>query len=234
MVLGWIAVLVDFFSNASSYFYDLYLEAYDAPYIPYAFAWPLYLMSDLFADISWAFYDFYYWAYDVVDRLGDILSWSTIYGYITSYWPNLNSALSWFSNWYNNVINAVEDFFNDAQGTIQQWINSAVDLALAAWDWLIDGFNTLQIAWDNFKSKIPTIDELIDWFSNWWGNVLSTLRSWGMLAANEIRDLIDSKISEWFPFYDNLVSLWGEIQDFIADPLQYAYDKLDEWFERFW
>lgn len=233
-MLNWISDLIEFFNNASTFFYNLYVEAYNSIYIPLAFANILYSLSSLMSSIAWAFYDGYIWASDVWDRIQDILTWDSIYSLILSYFPNLNNVLSWFSNWINYVWGQIDSWWQSTKETVEVWIDNAVDLAFAAWDWLVDGFNTLQTAWDNFKTKIPTIDEILAWFGDWWATILSRLRDWGLLSGLEISDLIDSVIRTWFPFYDTLFELWNDIRDFFTDPEAWIYEKLDNFFERFW
>jgi len=67
-----------------------------------------------------------------------------------------------------------------------------------------------------------------------WDEILARIISWGAIPGTAVQGLIDSTLRAWFPFYDDLVSLWNSIVDFFVDPEDWLYKAVDRIIERFW
>lgn len=120
--------------------------------------------------------------------------------------------IDWFLSRWAWFITTINEWWGTVSTTVEGWIATATE-----------GLSALKVAWDNFW--VVTFPTLLDWFKleNWWST-----RLFG------IDKLINDTIKIWFPFYDELVSLWNEIKEFFVDPVEYVYNQLDEFFERFW
>ncbi|GAH37666.1 unnamed protein product, partial [marine sediment metagenome] len=229
--LDWIVTKL---SDASSFFYSIYLEAYYWVYPFNQIAPFFYQVSSLFFSLSQYFSYFNDWVDDVVSKVANILTYSNIYSYFKSYFDYAIGAWNWITNAWNIVTNIINSWWSSTQYIVKTWIDNAVQglryfgVQLETW------LGNLQAAWDNFKCRIPSIDEILSWFSNWWGKILANIISWGALTSGEINTLIDSKLQDWLPFYDELANLIGDIKLFFTDPLQWLYDRAEEFFERFW
>lgn len=173
---------------------------------------PFYWLYTFFHTLASLFGQFLDWVTALADQIKNVLSWESIKNLILSWLPGLDSLIAWFSDWKNKVWGAVEFWWEEISTTVLGWIDAAVE-----------GLSDLKAAWDNFWTvTFPTLVSF-DWLATWWGSQLPGIQS-----------LIYSTLKTWFPFYDELASLWGEIRAFFADPLQWVYNKLDEFFERFW
>lgn len=229
--LNWI---VSRLSDASSFFYRIYLEAYYWIYPFNQIAPFFYSVSSLFASLAWDFYYFNQWADDVASKVANILTYSNIYSHFKSYFDYAVIAWSWVYNAWSNVTGIINTWWSTTSLTVQSWIDTAVSGAQGLVGQLEAWVANLQSAWDNFKGRIPSIDEMLSWFTNWWGKILANIISWGALPGSEISALIDSKLKDWFPFYDDMANLMGDIKLFFTDPLQWAYDRAEEFMDRFW
>lgn len=207
----------------SDFLYDIFLEVY-------SWVYPFYLAADFFYELSWLFYylannfaDFGDWLDWAADELEDILSWSTIRSYIRNWLPDLEDAIDWWDRWWVWVGREIDDWWTVTWNTVRTWVYARIDDV----EWLISSIetslNTLKAAWDDWKVKIPSFDQVWSWFTNWWGNTLANIIAWGALTALEIDTLINSRIKEWLPFYENIV-------EFFTDPLGWLESRFITWF----
>lgn len=230
-IIDWI---VDALSMASDYFYSIYAEIYYWIYPFNQVAPYFYWVSSFFNTLAWYFSYFGNWLDGIAAKVANILSYNNIYSYFKTYFDYAVDAWNWVYYAWNNVTNIIDSWWSSTQYIVKTWIDNAIqgiqDFGAQLEIWL----GNLQVAWDNFKSMIPSISEIISWFSNWWGKILANIISWGALTSNEINTLIDSKLQDWLPFYDELANLIGDIKLFFADPLQWLYDRAEEFFDRFW
>ncbi|NVM22278.1 MAG: hypothetical protein HWN68_10925 [Desulfobacterales bacterium] len=226
--------IIDLVFDIAKFFYLLYHETRD---------WisPFDAVADFFYDIYEAFWDLLdplqelnVWLENAADELEDILSWSNIRSLIRGWLDGIEDALEWWYSWWSNVFAVVEGWWDTVIPTIQGWIAIATegfDELVEAWDtfwhelWpeLVDRLENLRGSWNFFVTQVLNTLVSFDWLETWWNSRLV-----------DITELINSKLTEWLPFYDDLVSLWEGIKEFFSDPLQWLYNKMDEWFERFW
>lgn len=191
-------------------------------------------LTDFCADCIGELVDAEDWWEEVSDAVEGILNWSTIRSLIRSWLTGIETLIEWFTDWVTLVTGVIGDWWEDVQTTVTGWINEAKEALQELIDDLETWLGSLQEAWDNFKGKIPSIDEVLTWFSNWWAAILIPLTAWWNERLLDVNTLIINTLQEWFPFYNDLVALWEDIKAFFIDPLQWVYDRLDDWFERFW
>lgn len=204
--------IVEFLYDAGTFLYSIFLEVND-------WVWPFYYAAEFFYDLSITFIklaarfdEFREWLEWAEDEIGEILSWSRIKDKIREWLDGIEDLIDWFTDWWTHIKQEVEDWWGEKATAVKGWIEEATE-----------GLEDLLEDWDNFWDKI--LPELVNftWLAEWWNTRLA-----------EINSLIESVIKTWFPFYNDLVNLWSDIKVFFADPLQWVYNKLDEFFERFW
>jgi len=229
--LAWI---IQRLNDLSSYFYDAYREVLDWVYPFWYLAIPLYQIQRLFNELAWDFYDFYNWANDVSNRIGAILSWSNIWSYILQFVPNLPEIRDWFYNWRGNVWIAIIDFWGTATATIQGWIS----VARAALQTQLDNVNnlltTLRADVRDLISSMPTLNEVIAWWSNWTGNVLAFVNTWWNSRLLEVQGLIDSAFVTREQFWTGWQDLRSQVGEFFGDPEDQVLKILERALERYW
>jgi len=220
--------------DISEFFYDLMLEVWDWPVFGYPVGLLFYSIHSIFANLAWDFVDFDDWLEWALDEIRDILSWGNIQSLIRGWLDGIEDLINWFADWWYWIRQEVD-----------QWWSAVSVTVLGLIDIAVQGLSDLREAWDNFWNVLlPAINSQLQLFTanwvNFWVNIFPTLVSFTWLETwwndrlLEVDSLIDSTLRDWFPFYDDLVGLWDDIKAFFTDPLQWAYDKLDEWFERFW
>ena len=146
------------------------------------------------------------------DAIVGILTESDIFLLLQTWLNYAEVAWNWVANAFTNVVSIINDWWI----TILPYILTYVDNA-------VEGFTELKAAWDTFWTV--TLPNLVsfDWLGIWW---LSRLE--------DVQSLIDTAILN----LNVLLEGWQEVRDavleFFNDPYQWMYDRLDEFFERFW
>lgn len=226
--------IVSWLGSARDSLYSAYLEVRGWIWPFHHLSTPLYNIYTAFYYLTIYFSYFNDWVEDTATKLTTILSYANITSYFSYYFDAATNAWTWVVNAVSNVTSIINSWWSSAQYTVLAWIDNAKY-------WLQTQINSLNVWVSNLQASInellaliPSMSEIIAWFSNWWSLILAQIISWGGLPAALIQDLINSTLRLWFPFYDELASLWNNIRDFFADPLGWIYNKLEEFFERFW
>jgi hypothetical protein len=228
--MSFMAWIIDALNDISSWFYEIYLDVY-------SWVWPFSLTANLFLylcylfnNLAWYFNAFSSWVSDVQGKIGNFLSWSTIWSYILSYVPNLTQIRDWFYSWWTNVQSVVASWWSATSVTVQGWINTAlqyVNSVATAWNnfwnnlWpqLTISFNSLKSAWDNFWTvTFPTLVSF-SWLTTWWSSRLQ-----------DVQGLIGSA----FTARASLWAGWQEMRDnvvnFFTDPVEFIWERFTDWF----
>lgn len=209
---GALTDIISAFNNVSSWFYEIYLDVYSWVY-PFSLTANLfYHLSTLFSSLAWHFYDFASLIFEIADKATQILSWSTIWSYIKSYIPNLEQIRDGFYYWPSMVYQEITSWWSVASSTVQGWIGVVQDWTQGLISYLTNRIDSLQVSLDNFVTvTLPAIPS--------WPDIDSLVKSWFLNFA---------------PFWAGWQDYRDQVVEFFTDPLQWLYDKMDEWFERFW
>lgn len=226
--------IVSYCSSISSFFYSIYLEVIGWVYPFWYAATFFYSLHSAFASLAWQFQYFGQWVDTTASKLLEILSWSTIQSYITSWFYYLYDLSVIFYYFWSNVTNIVTSWWNNTSLLVQSWYKAADQLLQQGIDNLTGLWSNLQAAWDAFKGKIPSIDAVTSWWSDWWGNVLNQVIAWGALTALQIDSLIDSWFKSFAPFWEGWQEVRDQVIQFFTDPWGWLYDRFDDFIERFW
>jgi len=207
--MNWI---IEELEDIASFFYDAYQEVKDW-YSPFdLLKYPLYGIYGRFHWLAEWFTDFRDWLDWAADRIDEIFSWSNIQSMIRSWLSGIEAAIDWFLNWATWVGQYITDWWSGILPYILTYIDNAVE-----------GLANFAATWDNFWTNI--FPSLVSF------NLLDT---WWQSRLLEIDALIGSWLASFQPLWEGWQEVRSEVIDFFADPLQWVYDKLDEFFERFW
>jgi hypothetical protein len=166
----------------------------------------------MFVDLAGAFATFNEWVVDTTAKIANVLNLDSLAAWFTDWKSKILAAWNWVLTSLDNVTSIIESWWLSTRTLVQGWISTATE-----------GLGTLKAQWDNFWTvTFPTLVSFT-WLQSWWSSQLPSIEA-----------LVNSRLRVWFPFYDELVSLWSSIQSFFADPLQWLYNRLDDFFERFW
>lgn len=210
--MAWLDGIFSLIWAVSDIFLDAYFTVRDwwAPFN--LLQYPLLYLHQVFWSLLTPIARFHDWAMGVEARVQSIISAADIWSILATPIKWATDSWNWVINAFSNVYFIVGVWWNTAGQTVLAWVSEAKSFAQSLVNNVITWLGNLQTSWDNF-----------------WTEIFPTLATWTGVST-----LIESAIKSWFPFYDDLVALWGSIAEFFADPQQYVYNKLDEFFERFW
>jgi len=222
--------IVQRLNDASDFFYDLYIEVIGWAYPFWLAAGPFYDICRVFNKLAWDFYDFGQWVTATADKLEDVLSWSYIKSLIRGWLPDLEDVISWWHSWTTWVRQRIDDWWYYTKNTVQgwidigdQWLRDLIDDANA---WLA----RLQSTMNELIGILPGISELVAWFSNWWGNILSHLTTWWNDRILDVSNLINSAFTAREPFWSGWQDVKDNVIEFFSSPLDWLEDKFTNWF----
>jgi len=196
----------------SNHFYYVYLDI-SGWWTPFNLIAPVFLwVSDSFIDFAHYLGQFSAWVWWAQDWISKILTWDYILSLIMPYIQWGINAWNWVVNAWNNIWNEITIWWATIQTIVTGWIDVAKQWAKDLIDQVSIGLNYLSSAWTEFTTT-----------------VLPKLASW-----TGVGELITSYLENWFPWYNTLVEIKDELFEFFADPIDYVYNKMDEFFERWW
>jgi len=199
-------------NDVSSFFYDVYLECFYSYYIPNIIGDIFYEIHLVFSDLAWQFFYFADWVDYITYKIEGVISEWDIFD-ILDYWlDKAEKAWNWISDAWGNVTNIINDWWEGQLAELKEW-----------WEDQLAELEAVRDAWNHFWTT--TLPNLITftWLDAWWSSRLLEFQEW-----------FNSELQELLPFYNDFMELWEGIRDFFIDPLQWLYDKMDEWFDRFW
>lgn len=216
-------LIIEALSWVIQWLHDAAIYCWDSWYIPNGlgnvFSW---LQGEV-TIIGFQLIDLNAWLDNAAAWIGRILSYDNIASYFSAVFDAANAAWAWVWNAVSNVWSIVDDWWSGTWVNVRAWVSSTIDIAGDVIDSIYGWVNTVKDAIFNLIGRIPSIDEITQWFSNWWGNILGRIQDLGYLTANAISSLIDSELLDWLPFYDTLVEL-------IDNPLDWLMDRVEYWF----
>lgn len=186
-------------------------------------ATPLDFIARQVAFIGFRLVDFNEWLDSANLSISNILSFDDISSFFSGVFNAANAAWNWVWNAVSNVLDIIGDWWSGTWADVQSWVNSAIDVGGDVIDTIYGWINTVKDAILELIGRLPSIDEITTWFSDWWGNILSRIQDLGYLPASVIGDLINGNLSDWFPFYETLV-------DLINNPLDWLMGRVEYWF----
>ena len=226
-ILYWLREIRDRLYNAYSVVYNWY-------YPFWYLATPIHSIYLAFYYLVIYFGYFDSWVTYVNNKLAQVWTLQSVLNYLQT---TINYAM-WAWQWVANATYNVTKIF------MARWadVMAAVDARLASLSAFVDGqirylrgeFTNLQTIVAEFLSKLPSLSEILSWFTNWWANIRAPLETWWNEKLLDIKSLIQSELRDWFPFYDDLTGLWSNIVEFFTDPEEWLYKAVDRIIERFW
>jgi len=210
------------------------IDCYQSPLLPDFLGDAFSDLSDWTSEVAGWLWDAGNWYDYVEDWLAEILPWLDIKQAIRSWLYGIENLVSWWSNWWDNILGRIESWWTGTSLTVQGWISVAVQ-----------PFNAVLTAWTNFWNNLwPALGQLVDSINsswdNFWTNIYPTLvdftwlTSWWNSRVTEVSQLINSA----FTLRESLWSGWQELRDqvveFFTDPWGWLYDRLDDFIERMW
>ncbi len=210
---------MSFLVNIRQYLYSIASFFYNVAATTGGWVWPFSGVSSLFYSvgrgidsITWEVYLFDVWLQGVQTQLAQVISWSSLTSWFNQYLGWLVTAYNWVINSWTYVQQILGSWWAATSTTVLGWIAAATQ-----------GLAEVRTWWANFSTTVLPNLVSFAWLGTWWAGQLPGIQA-----------LIYSTLRSAFPFYDELSQLWSGIRAFFVDPLQWVYDQLDTFFERFW
>jgi len=229
--MGWI---IEKLNSVSGWFYGVYLIVIDWPWPFWYAAEAFYWLSTYFNGLAWNFYDFSIWVDDIANKIVTILSFANIYDYFKDFFDAAINAWAWVVDSFWNVWDVVDIWWTSTSTTVLDWIDATKDWARLWIDYLQDQIVALTAQINDLVSLIPDMTEILAWFSNWTGNVVSAIDSWWTGALSQVQSLINSAFIEREPFWAGWQDWRDKVTEFFTDPEDWLYKAADRIIDRFW
>jgi hypothetical protein len=225
-----ITTIADYFGDATNYFEQLHVssESWSWPWTVTSSWW--HSIAMLLQNIYLGFLDFDAWVVNATTEIGKILSISAIQSYFQTWINYATSAYNWVVNAVSNVTTTVNAWWTSTQATVKVWINDVKQWAQAQIDNLATTLTEVQTWWNDFKSKIPSLDEVLSWFVNWWTNILTQLQTWWEERLTDIESFFNSWALSLAPFWEGWQDIREIVFNFFNNPFDWLWDKFTDWF----
>lgn len=165
------------------------------------------------------------WLASVVDWVKEL--WNILIAYINKQvQPLWNRITTWWydlSTWWSATWYSVTNWVNARFDSLKDWVG-------ATRDWLVDRINAAasQLR-DSIAAAVSSLNRLI---GQWNSFVTFTLP--GLASLVDITKAFDNFMLKWRDLFNWWGEFWRDVTDFFTNPFQWIYDRLDEFFERYW
>lgn len=177
------------------------------------FTWRFYMPTFMEMAFDWSYVEIHKLISPIDEALGAVWQWET---YITNYLEtNFASIIKW--------LQLVEDLVRAVNQIVGDWLvnlNSIIDARVQAF---------IQPVLDlvgELYSRVEGVKGTLDIF------IQDTLPQ--MAPKAYVDAAIEQVLSPWFLPFEVLGRFFRQIDDFFKDPLQWIYDRMEEFVERFW
>lgn len=228
--MSFLSSIISAFNSIGDWFYNGYQEVKGWVWPFYNLAPPLYYVSSFFHQQANFFGTFNTWVVSAVNAISSILSWASIQSLIRSWLSGIESVVSWFASWTSNVTSLINNWWGSTSRVVLGWLTTAATTLQSSITALSTSFNNLKAQVQTLLDSLPSLNELLSWFSDWWGKILAKIISWGALTSTEINSLINSAIAAAAPFWDAWQDVKDKVVAFITDPWTWLVDKFTDWF----
>lgn len=216
--------------DISGWFYEAFQEVKDWTWPLHYLAPPLYYIHRAFFDLLTPIAQLGDWADNVTTEIGRILSLGEITLYLEYWLDRAEWSWQWITDAWYHVTDLVDTWWSSTQLTVRAWIDEATTTLQLLINDLSTSFQLLNKAWDDFKGMIPTIDQVIYWWNNWTGNVLTLVDTWWTSTMGEVEGLIDSAFAERESWWAGWSDFRSSVAEFFGDPLEYLWTRFTDWF----
>lgn len=226
--------IVERLALASDYLYDAYIEVREWIFPFHYLSTPLWGLYVAFYYLEYYFDHFNDWVDWAAGRIDQILGYSDIWSYLEPWLSKAESAWSWVSSSYTNVGDIVDAWWSYKVNAVLIWIDEARLYADALVANVNNLLTTLKSDWDDFRGKIPGIDEVVLWWGTWREDVNMVLTNWWAGKTPEIESMIDTAFIERESFWTGWQDWGHKVTEFFSDPEEWLYKAADRIVERFW
>lgn len=228
--MSFLVNIISVLKSIGDWWYNAYIEVKSWAWPFNNLATPLYWVTLFFYQLTTLFTSFNDWVSYTADMIASILNWTSIKALIKSWLTGIESVISWFASWASNVTSVINSWWSSVKNTVKGWINDVEDYLWSLINNLSTSFTNLKVQVQTLLDKIPTINEILAWFGDWWGKILANIISWGALTATQIDAVIGSWLKSYAPFWAGWQDVRDNVIGFLSNPLDWIMDKFTDWF----
>jgi hypothetical protein len=217
-------------ASIRDYFLDAHYTVSNWVWPFYNLATPLYYIYNAFYWLVIYFYQFNEWLYELSVYASSFLDMNIVLSYLQTWINYATIAYNWIINAANIITYNIGAWWNTTQQTVLVWIDQAKQWALVQVNNLANTLAPVIAGWNSFVSKIPSLNEILLWFTNWWANVLSRLSSWWTERLLDIKALFNSWTLDLAPFWLGWQEIRDKVFEFFNDPLEWLLAEFTDWF----
>ena len=226
-VIDWIAELcfdiADWFEDAY-FIVDSWISPFNNLAPPFA------AVFQIFNSIGYYFAVFSGWVNAATAKLQDILSIDTIKYYLQTWIDYATIAYNWVVNSLLYITYTITDWWDATQDTVSAWIDTVKEWAAAQINDLAITLAPVITWFNNFQSHIPSLNQILQWFTNWWTNILYNITDWWKERLLDIKTLFNSWALDLAPFWEGWQEIRETVFNFLNNPLDWLLDKFTDWF----
>jgi len=210
--MEWVAAICSFIGNlawkADRLAFDLEPEWWCPDFIPAA----LHTISDFLEAITGKCVRFAFIVGVIESSIKEFLTRFDLDAILLEPLRRLGELWSWFLDRISEVKSIIAEWWEAAKDTVLGWISTFVDVVYQLLDDLEASITELSSRWDDF-----------------WTITLPTLAS-----HLDVAEAINNLRKEWSDLLDTWSELSEDIKLFFADPLGWLYERLEDFFDRWW
>ena len=162
--------------------------------------------------LYWKWLAFGAWVSGKIEAIKDSLSWDSILALILTWFPFLSTMVSFFASLPDLIMATVSSWWLATSVTVGAAIEASIAFTVNVWNALAASIAAVgQQVNDFFTLMVPTL-----------------------VTGLQVDDLIRSWAVSLEPFWAGWSDVKDDVVTFFTDPLQWFYDRVDEFFDRFW
>ncbi len=231
----WFAIsIIERLTEAQDWFWDAYLEVRDWIF-PFYFLWPpLYGLYVAFFYLVYAWDAFSRWLTWANNMIVAFPTTWTFWVYFEEWLMAGWNAWEWVINAIGNVWSIIDNWWSATSSDVLGWIEQTWQNTLYWLNDLQGQVNELRVLIQDLPGAIPDLSVILEWFTNWTGNVTSVINTWWTSTMGEVQELINSAFIVRSDFWAGWQEIRDQVTEFFTDPEDWLYKAADRIIERFW
>lgn len=216
--------------DISAWFYEAFQEVKDWVWPFHYLAPPLYYIHRAFFDMLTPIAQLGDWADEVTTEIGRILGMGEIALHFKYWLDRAAWSWDWIGDAWRYVWDMIDSWWSSTSSTVLAWIDQAVSNTVTLINQVEASLGDLRSSWSGFWTVTwPEMSTLVS-------NIRLDLAGFltvtlpGLATWTGVESFVNSQLTNWFPFYDELAAAWGEIREFMINPWDWLLAHFVDWF----
>jgi len=225
--------LDDIFSlvwDISDWFYEAYLTVNDWVY-------PFNLIAPVFYRLSIYFYNMLTpiahlsdWVDDINQSIASLPSMDNIWSTFKDWFNWAEWSWQWIEDAWLIIPGIIDDWWSSTSQTVQTWIDESSQYFTSLVNTLQVKVSQVESSISELMGRLPELDELVSWWSNWTVNLRVTIDTWWTTTMVEVQGLINTAFIDRESWWTGWIDVKNEVIEFITNPMDFLLDRFTDWF----